>query len=145
MEVFPASPLRSQSPICLCYQEGEPHPHSSPVWRSPLSQCLSMSRHTPSQSLGWFFRIISLTQPSTPKLRATLCQLAANSATTSSSTSLMSGVDKISGRARVPEVVLESADTAFILQGTSVRLVSLRGCNRFSSFGERGELSSVDA
>ena len=82
---------------------------SSPVWRSPLSQCPSMSRHAPSQSLGWFSCITSLTQPSTPNLRATLCQLAATAVTTSSSTSLMSGVDETSRRARAPEgIVWES-------------------------------------
>ena len=76
---------------------------SSPVCRSPLSQRLSISRHAPSQSLGWFLKATSLTQPSTPNLSASLCQLEATGVTTSSSMSLMSGVDEMSRRARAPE------------------------------------------
>ena len=44
-----------------------------------------------------------MTQPSTPNLWASLCQLEATGVTTSSSTSLMSGGDEMSRRARAPE------------------------------------------
>ena len=92
----------------------------SPVCQSLPSQQLNMSWHAPTHSLGWFLRMILLRQPSTPNLRATICQLAATSVPTSSFMYCMSGVDETSRRAEAPGVfVVESFGTLFPLVCTS--------------------------
>ena len=75
-----------------------------------------------------------------PKLRATLCQLAATSVTTCSSTSLMSGVDETCRRARAPEgVVLES------VSGLPFFLPSVRQPSLYSSgwLGTEGDCDEM--